>query len=456
MKSRVFRLFPILFFGVVISLFGCTKNDKPGGDSDDAATVKKFEKAMMEQYYYWSDQMSVPTNASSYTVYTYFDALLVPKDHWSWMCDGAAYAESETGVSTSYGFHFKQPVNYYEDYDVYIAYVDKQSPLGKAGVTRGWRLDAIKGIPIKTYISNGTLKDEIALPSNNFTFTDLDGESVELNLSQASFKSSTVIGTQVYTNANCSLLNPSTKVGYINYVSFNSNLQNEILDALSEMKSAGVNELILDLRYNGGGDLSLCTSVASLLAPAGADGKTFLHIAHNAKQQSEDFYKKIARTANSFNLNRLYVITTGSTASASESIINGLSPYIDVITVGETTYGKPNGMYLILYPNGAKSYTDVDYAFYPICFYCLNANEKADFENGIKPTHTRYDDPYHNFDTSEDLIYSTLYLIANGSMPPAPSKPGDKSTKLPGESNGVIQTPESAPGYGMATLKTRF
>lgn len=452
MKRISLKYALIIALAILFCLGGCSKSHSPEKKEDYSYKVKEFEKALMEQYYYWAAEMRVPTNPKDYDVYTYFNALKVAKDRWSWMCDGRTYEESETGVSTSFGFHLKQPINYYKDYDVYVAYVDKNSPLGKAGVKRGWQLTKIKDFPIKNYISQGTLNEELNAQANTFTFLNLDNEEVRLDLSQSSFQANTVIASKIFDNSNCAELPSGTRVGYINYISFNSSLESEIINTLSQMKDGGINELILDLRYNGGGDLDLCTSVASLLAPASADKKTFLHIAHNAKQQKNDFYRKFARTAKSLNLNRLYFITTGATASASESIINGLTPYIDICSVGETTYGKPNGMYVILYPNNARTYSDVDYAFYPICFYCLNANEKADFENGITPTHTRYDDLYHDFDDSEDLIHSCLSLIATGALPPAP--PASSKTKM--ATDQILPTAESAPNYGRATIRKEF
>lgn len=453
MKTRFFKYVgAVALAAVVVCFAGCSKSHTPEHNDDYSEKVKEFEKVLMQQYYYWADQMRVPSSTKGYDIYTYFDALKVSRDRWSWMTDGRSYEQSETGVSTSFGFHLKQPINYYRDYDVYIAYVDKNSPLGKAGVQRGWQLTKIKSFPIKNYISQGTLNDELKQSANSFTFINLDGEEVEMHLSQSSFQSNSVICTKIFDNSNCADLPVGKKVGYINYISFNSSMENEIINAFSQMKDAGVNEMILDLRYNGGGDLDLCTSVASLLAPASADKKTFLHIAHNENQKKNDYYRYFARTAKSLNLNKIYVITTGGTASASESVINGLTPYIDVCVVGEKTYGKPNGMYVILYPNNAKTYSEIDYAFYPICFYCLNANEKADFENGIAPTYTRYDDLYHDFDDSEDLIYSCLSLIAHGTLPPEPAS----TAMSKGAAGYVLPTPESAPNYGTATLRKRF
>ncbi|MBR5073659.1 MAG: hypothetical protein IKX26_00320 [Bacteroidales bacterium] len=391
----------------------------------DSTVVKNFVDQMMKQFYYWADQMPSSVTMNNKSVEEYFTAHLVKKDRWSWMMNGLSYNSMETGISTSYGFHLAQPIDYFKDYDVYITYVDKNSPLAKAGVTRGWQLTHIAGTDVATLIKNDRFYDEIGKTSNSFTFKKPDGTSADMNLSQTSFQSNSVTLSKVFTAADCDKLSKSAKVGYILYTSFNSNMKNEILSALNKMKSDGITDLILDLRYNGGGDLDLCAEIASYLAPATADGKVFVTLSHNLANKKEDKSYNIKRTGNSLNLGRLFIITGKGTASASESMVNCLSPYMDIQNVGGQTYGKPNGMYVFLYPQKAKE-KDIDYAFLPICFYCMNSDGKADFDNGIAPKNKRYDDLYHDFSGEEDLIKACLTYIATGTYP---ELPGTKATK---------------------------
>ncbi|MBR5399648.1 MAG: hypothetical protein IK103_07635 [Bacteroidales bacterium] len=399
-----------------------SKDDKMDKDS---TTVKSYVDQLMKQYYYWADQMPSSSTMKGNSVQQYFQSRLVKKDRWSWMMNGLSYNSMETGISTSYGFHIAQPIEHFKDYDVYIQYVDKNSPLAKAGVTRGWQLAQIGGTNVETLIKNDQFYDEIGKTSNSFTFRKPDETSVVLNLSQTSYQSNSVTLSKVFTAADCDKLSKGAKVGYILYTTFNSNMKNEIVSALTQMKSQGITDFILDLRYNGGGDLDVCTDIAGYLAPASADGKDFVTLSHNLANKKEDKSYSIKRTANSLDLGRLYIITGARTASASESMINCLSPYMEVITVGGQTYGKPNGMYVFLYPPKAKE-KDIDYAFLPICFYCMNSLGKADYDNGITPNNKRYDDLYHDFSGEEDLIKACLMHIATGTYP---DLPGTKATK---------------------------
>lgn len=422
--KNIFKGAPValiaVFLGLSFSLNSCFF-DWGGSSSDkDSTEVKDYVDVLMKQYYYWADQMPSSIIKKGKSVKDYFESHLVSRDRWSWMMNGQSYNDMETGTSTgSYGFHIDQPIDYYNDYGVYIKYVDKESPLAKAGVTRGYRLTHIAGTEVMTLIKNDRFYDEIDKPSNSFTFKDTKGDSKTVDLSQTTFHSNSVTASKVFTASDYESLSKSAKVGYILYTTFNSNMKNEITSVLSQMKGQGITDLILDLRYNGGGDLSLCVDIASLLAPASADGKTFVTLSHNLANQKEDQSYTIKRTSNSLDLKRLFIITGEGTASASESMVNCLTPYMDVQTVGGQTYGKPNGMYVFVYPQKAKG-ANIDYAFLPICFYCKNVDGKADYDNGIAPKNKRYDDLYHDFSAQEDLISACLYYIANGSYPGLP------------------------------------
>ena len=416
----------VAFIALSVSLTSCSKSGEGSKTETDSLQVKTFIDQMMRQFYYWADQMPSSVNKKGNSVEDYFNSLLVRKDRWSWMMNGETYNAMETGITTSYGFHISQPIDYFGDYDVYITYVDKNSPLGKAGVTRGWRLAKMNGTDVETLIRNDRFYDEIYKPSNKFTFDKPDGTSVDLNLSQVSFQTNSVSMTKIFTSADCDKLSSSAKVGYILFNTFNSTMKSEIVSALDQMKSSGVTDLILDLRYNGGGDLDVCGDMAGLLAPASADGKVFLTLEHNLANKEEDHSYYIKRSAKSLDLSRLFVITGSGTASASESLINCLNPYMDIQTVGGQTYGKPNGMYVFYYPQKvAQKY--IDYAFLPICFYCMNSQGKADFDNGIVPLQKRYDDLYHDFSADEDLIKACLVYIGTGKYPGLPAKSVTKS-----------------------------
>ena len=415
-----------------IILLATKDKDDNGKMGKDSLVVKEFIDQMMNGYYYWEDQMPSSVSKKNISVEKYFSSKLITKDRWSWMMNRESYLSMSTGISTSYGFHLSQPIEYYKSYQVFISYVDKNSPLAVAGVTRGYELTHIAGTDVPTLIKNNSFYSEIAKQSNRFTFKSTSGESVELNLRQTTFVSNSVTLTKTYTQADAAILQPTDKVGYILYTMFNLNMKNEILNTLQQMKQQGVTDLIIDLRYNGGGDLSVCHDIANLLAPASADGKLFLKLSHNKQQQHTDTEYTIKRNGNSLNLNRLFIITGSGTASSSECIINCLSPYMNILTIGSKTYGKPNGMYVFLYPQHVAD-SQIDYAFMPVSFYCLNANGKADYDNGITPQEYRYDDLFHDFSPQEDLIGACLSYIGTGFYPPLPAVSTTKANLSAGQ-----------------------
>lgn len=418
--SKAYTLL-IASVAAMFTLTSCDPLEKYSDGEDDIKTLKNFVNDMMKEYYYWADEMP-SGNASATKVEDYFESKLVAKDHWSWMMDGDTFRELMTGVSTSsYGFHFVQPIDHFGDYGVYISYSDPASPVGKEGIGRGWRLTHINGVATADCIKNNTFYDEIGKMSNKFTFLSPENVSKEVTLTQSSFKAKTVNKTAIFTKSDFAALKSTDKVGYIHYTDFTASLKDEIMNALQEMKQQGVTDLILDLRYNGGGDLELCEDICSRIAPGSADGKKLCTLSHSSANRALDETYKIKRDSKSLNLNRLFVIMTKGTASASEVVINCLSPYMDVHTVGRTSYGKPNGMYLFAYPtinvNSSSEYHKVLYGFLPICFYTLNSNGKADYDNGITPENVRYDDVYKDFSAKEGMIAACLQYIATGSYP---------------------------------------
>lgn len=321
------------------------------------------------------------------------------------MMDGAKYNSMETGVTTSYGAKMAQPINGYNDYNVYVTLVQPNSPFAKAGIKRGFRLTKLGGVAVENLIREKTFDTELNKLTNNFTFLTPQGQTLEKQLSQADFQSCSVVKTALFNN----------KVGYILYSTFNKALEGEIKSAVSELKQKGITDLILDLRYNGGGDLDVCTDIAGLIAPEKAAGKVFVTLQHNDNNAGEDVSYKIKITNNSLCLNRLFVISNKATASASESIINCLKPYMEVIQVGETTYGKPNGMYVFKYPQKVPD-SQITYAFLPICFYCVNSLGEGFYDSGIAPVKTVYDDMYHDFSENEEAIKQCLNYIATGAF----------------------------------------
>ena len=165
------------------------------------------------------------------------------------------------------------------------------------------------------------------------------------------------------------------KVGYLFFRNFVQPSTAALTDAFAALKTAGATELVLDLRYNGGGLVDVAVHLASLIGGTRTNGQVMLNYVHNDK--IGPILNKTTRFTNpeqALNLQRLVVITTRGSASASELVINSLRPFIPVTIIGDTTYGKPVGQYGLRF---------CDKVLYPVAFSIKNANLEGDFFDGI-------------------------------------------------------------------------
>lgn len=464
MKPVFTKILPIITFislTIVISGSSCEKHPAPTPDPKDRDHAAKLflRKEYMDVYYYWYKNVkerNSKLDLSKYDIYGAFDAMLYQKDHWSWMCDGKEYISSETGVvSGTYGANLSQAIKYYDDYSVKISYVYPNSPFAKEGVTRGWTLTHIKGVPVRDLIINETFNSEYAKSPQEFTFTDLKGEVHTFNATAATaLQTRSYLNTEIFTSKDFAGL--PEPVGYFNYLAFKGRMLDDIDNAMAQFKAAGVKKLILDLRYNGGGEASASDLLTNYLAPPSAEGKAYVIRKHNDILSSEDKISKIKRSNNSLDLKQLYIITSKGTASASEMLLNGLKPLMNVQAVGDTTYGKPNGMYVLIYPGDDSDYENfykgdyskLQYVFLPISFYNQNMNGENIPDSGMVPDNYRPDDLYHDFGVEEDLIKACLTHIATGQYPPLPpkTKAGARGVKI------ALSPEETMPNYGLYTV----
>lgn len=427
------KIFVIAFFATLFA--GCTKDNLGDGDYSALDQTKDYVDMLMSEIYYWNTQTPVLDAELYDDIFEYFDDKLVPQDKWSWMTTQEEYNQLETGDYVSYGVELAQPIEYYNDYTVYVRTVYPNSPFYNAGVRRGWALTHINGIEVMSLIRASSFESEFNKNDNNFTFLLPDKTTATIHIAKASFNVRSVLDYRIYPSDQ---INGSAPIGYMNYISFNSGMLDDLYKAFADFKDAGIKSLILDLRYNGGGDVKASEELASLLAPSSADGEILLKRIHNQKYREWDSepecISKIKRQQNSLDLTELYIITGKGTASASEVLINGLKPYMDIKQVGDTTYGKPNGMYAM---------TESDYVFLPIAFYTVNKNGEGFYDNGIVPTFYVADDLYNDFGANEAAIKACLNYHKTGEFSQAPQ------LKSVSSSSGVrLVTKEDKPNYG--------
>lgn len=306
------------------------------------------------------------------------------------------------------------------------------------------------------YILPGTSAEEAGLVRGN-VFTEVNGQKLTIDniLDLVSADSFTINvgtvenGTIVLSDRTVTLTddryteNPiyisktfkenGENIGYLMYNSFIGDFDDELNDAFGKFKSEGVTDLILDLRYNGGGSVTTAIDLASMITGQ-FEGKVFMTEEWNEKYQNyyetyepdsivNRFDSKIRTGApiNSLNLGRVYILTTQATASASELIINGLDPYIDVVQIGDNTTGKFQAS-VTLYDSPDFGPTNINdshkYALQPLVFKSVNSVGRTDYINGLTPD-IEYVEDLNNMGTlgesSEPLLNKALSQILGAS-----------------------------------------
>jgi hypothetical protein len=172
-------------------------------------------------------------------------------------------------------------------------------------------------------------------------------------------------------------------VGYIFFRNFVEPSFAALDAAFVSLGAERIDDLILDLRYNGGGLVNVAQHLASYIGGVRTEGQIFGEYFHNDKQAALNRILRFEKKPAVAPLDRLIVITTGWSASASELVINGLRPFMPVIIIGDRTYGKPVGQGV---------FTFCDKALAPVAFVLRNANGEGDFFGGFAPTCAAADD----------------------------------------------------------------
>jgi len=328
---------------------------------------------------------------------------LIYKDYdiWSYITtteENTAYFEEGTYGGTYGALGYS--LSYFND-KVYIRYVYQDSPAGRAGLTRGVEILAINGKTIKE------IEDEYLW----FTIDGKNEVGAEVNLQikrNSKIEDITLVKDEVTINTVLDyrvLSIDSQKIGYLMFDSFIEPSREELKKVFEEFQKESIDKLILDLRYNGGGRLDVARYLASLIGGDTTKEKIFETITYNdiyTDWNSEYIFSDENIT---LGLDSVYIITTENTASASESVINGLKPFLNIHLIGSSTHGKPVGM------NG---YDFCDTHVSPIMFIGMNADGEGDYFDGFTPICRVDDNITKDFgDINESMLKETLFYIKN-------------------------------------------
>ena len=434
----------LLILAALSLLAGC--GGSGGGDPSPgaASSQKAWVRAHLDDVYLWYDEI-IDVPASDYaSAPDYFYALLVKsRDHFSFsMPLAAAVNLLQEGLETGYGIKW----GWAAPGRLFAYYVDPNSPAA-VSITRGAEVTSINGQPVANMatssLDSALLADQPGA-SVNLTFRSPGTSTTQTSgLTSATFSSTTVSQPLILS------LPGGGKAGYLLFNQHLFTSEQGLIDALTFFKQQGVSELVLDLRYNTGGYLLIAEEVASMIGGAAVQGEVFEKMLFNGRhpEMTNDprntwLFSALDSNGNPLpllGLKRVFVLTGSNTCSASESIINSLLPYLQVVRIGWTTCGKPYGF--MQANNDQQAYFDIQ-------FEGVNADGTDDFKSGFAPTCQVSDDL--NFplgDMREARLDAALYYIGNNSCPPIAAVTLPKaalSGNIPGR--GEVQLIEQKPG----------
>ena len=451
---KLIQQYKILFFLISLNLFYGSKKDKDSAlriDSDDNAInlsgdlqISDFVWQGLNYFYYWQESVvklsdSLLNDSEKYTEFInenpnpkeFFESLKHPDDRFSWIQED--YQELDNylkGVFSSNGVEFQ--LICYSSCDQIIGvvkYILEDSDASEKNIKRGDYFYGVDGISLtsKNY-SNLLNGDNLSYILNMATIENdgtlkPNGINIEL-VKEENFESNPIQVEKIIS------LN-SNKIGYLMYNQFVGNKTSLINDSFGKFKNEGITDLIIDLRYNGGGSVATCTAIASMITGQ-FKGKVFSKQNWNSKlteywndknpeSLNDLFDDKFddSKQINSLNLEKVYIITTSESASSSELLINGLKPYINVIHIGELTSGKNVGsitVYDYIDNDGTKNPYH-KYAMQPIVLKMANSDGFDDYTDGLIPDIEQEEDLFNlgTLGDPEEVLISIAINLITGS-----------------------------------------
>ena len=390
-------------------------------------------RSWIDESYLWYKEVPttyLPQNFS--TPIAYFNVLKTsavtasgkPKDQFHFTYTTAEWEASLKGVELGYGMLLAMTQNTPPRRAV-ITIVEPGSPAALAGLQRGDVLQTVDGVDFVNAANQASI--DIL---NNGLFPAAQGTHTVGFLRNGVTVNATLQAIEVNTSAvqNERIIDTATgKVGYLTFNTHNNVAERQLVDTMRRFQAAGVSDLVLDVRYNGGGLLDIASELAYMIAgPQTTSGKTFEQVIANDKTareaplgfhaQSQGFAAANGLAKGTalptLGLKRVTLLTTGNTCSASEAIINGLRGVdVEVNLIGGTTCGKPYGFYP--QPNCGTTY-------FAVQFQGVNAKGFGDFADGMAPTCEVTDDYQHQLgDAAEGMLAAALRYRGSGSCVPA-------------------------------------
>jgi C-terminal processing protease CtpA/Prc len=407
------------------------EGDKQGTLNDELRWLHSY----IDDSYLWYRELPANLNLADYTTpLDYFAVLKTPaitasgraKDrfHFSYPSD-VWEAMSTAGVELTYGLTWSHTASGVLPRVWAVAMVEPGSPADVAGLRRGDTLQAVDGVDFQDTTTAGVaalnagLSPAAAGDSHKFVLARA-GTSLPVTLTAAKLALAPVQNFKL-------LQTVGGTTGYVQFHDHNAVAESQLADAFSRFKDARVSDLVLDMRYNGGGYVVLAAELAYMIAgPEATQGKVFEQMQLNDKQKVQPPQLFAATAAGlsparmkrgtalpALGLKRVTILTTPGTCSASESVINGLrGADIAVTLIGGETCGKPYAFTPT--PNCGTTYFSIE-------MQGTNNKGFGDYADGFQPTCNVSDDLTHEMgDTSEAMLAAALSYRAHGVCPSTP------------------------------------
>lgn len=403
--SRQRPLLPkmLLLWSLVQCLIGCQYSE----EGPPAPITPQELYRLMHEWYLWRNTLPTGLLPEDYQeAAPLLEALRYrPIDRWSGLSNSEAYKAYYASGSTNSGGHGIQ-MSIRADGRVFLSLVYPNTQAWTQGLRRGTEVLAINGTSVQGMSAQqlNTLLGPSIIGTRNTLQVRQQGVVRSLQLQKEAVYVSSLLSQRVL------FLPDSTPVGYCCIKTFISPTKQQLAQAFASFKAQGVHELVVDLRYNGGGLIDVARQLCGLIAPETSAGKPLFLYAHNDRRSPfRDSSQPMVLQPEGLRLQRVFFLTGPGTASASELAINALRPYMEVHVIGGRTYGKPVGAYGFERGGSILSV---------ISFQLMNAQKEGEYFTGLQPSYATADDPSYDWgDPEEPMLGAALYYMEKARYP---------------------------------------
>lgn len=368
-----------------------------------------FMYRLMQEAYLWNEYVPQDVDPAGFESPSALvtEVRYAELDRWSRVSDLATSdALFEEGMVIGLGFRTRRT----EDNRVVLGFVDPLSPAGVAGLKRGDELVGAGGFT-NTELDESDGWSDVLGPNEPGVNVELDVASPNGSQSEARSVSLTKDWYPLVTVPLADVIDhEGTPVGYLFFTTFVEPSIDELSEAFVQFEAAGVRNIVVDMRYNGGGRISAARHLVDLLVGSTADGEISYRTDYTPSLADANSTRHIQRQRASLPaLDHAVFITTGSTASASELVINAVRPWAPVSVVGSATAGKPVG---------SAQFSFCDKSAHPITFRLLNARGEGDYFDGFDTHCDSPDDLGHQLGDPQEASMAAALARLDGDACP--------------------------------------